>query len=225
MSMRPLSRWIVLLTGIGLVALAPYAASAQTEGAQVRTESASADVEHGHERNAGVFGFLGGAALGLATHESGHLTMDLALGATPHVKAVDFHGIPFFAISPQRAASDRERYAIASAGFWVQHGVSEWVLTRTPDLRFRRAPVAKGLLAFHVGCSLAYAGAALARTGPAERDTRGMAESQHVNERWIAAAVLTPAALDTYRYYHPRQRWAAWASRAAKLSLVLLVLR
>ena len=37
------------------------------------------------------------------------------------------------------------------------------------------APFAKGVLAFNVAASAAYAGAAFARTGPYERDTRGMA--------------------------------------------------
>ena len=55
---------------------------------------------------------------------------------------------------------------ISSAGFWVQHGTNEWLLTRRPNLRRERAPFAKGVLAFNVLASMAYAGAALARTGP-----------------------------------------------------------
>jgi hypothetical protein len=83
----------------------------------------------------------------------------------------------------------------------------------------------KGLLAFNVVSSAAYAGAAFARTGPAERDTRGMAQSAGVDERWIGAMVLAPAVLDAWRYFEPEARWAAWASRAVKIGMVLLVLR
>ncbi len=193
--------------------LAPLATAAESE---------SGDGPRGSH---GVVKFLGGAALGLATHESGHLTMDLALGSDPYFKRVDFEGIPFFAITYRRQVSRRERYVIASAGFWVQHGLSEWLLTSSPDLRSRRAPLAKGFLAFHVGTSLAYAGAAFAHAGPAERDTLGMAEAQRVDERWVGAALLAPAALDTYRYFHPRSRWAPWASRAFKLAFVVLAVR
>jgi hypothetical protein len=46
-----------------------------------------------------------------------------------------------------------------------------------------------------------------------------------VDERWIGALVLAPAALDAYRYYRPGSRWAVWTSRAVKLGLVLLVMR
>jgi hypothetical protein len=151
--------------------------------------------------------------------------MDLALGSNPYVKKVDFEGIPFFAVTYRRDVSRRERYVIASAGFWVQHGLGEWILTRSPDLRLRHAPLAKGFLAFHVGTSVAYAAAAFAHAGPGERDTLGMAESQRVDERWIGAALLAPAGLDVYRYYHPRSRWAPWASRACKLAFVLLAAR
>ena len=37
--------------------------------------------------------------------------------------------------------------------------------------------------------------------------------------------VLVPALLDAYRYFNPDARWAAWASRGAKMGSVLLVLR
>ena len=66
-------------------------------------------------------------------------------------------------------------FVISSAGFWAQHAVSEYLLTRQPALRDEHAPVLKGILAFNVLTSVAYSGAAFARTGPNERDTRGMA--------------------------------------------------
>jgi hypothetical protein len=207
--------------GASLLALVSSLAAAQGEKAEVPPKAAPA--RPGRAVTAAKL--LGGAALGLLVHESGHVTLNLALDADPALKAVDFHGIPFFAITPQRLGSPRGRYAIASAGFWAQHGVTEWLLTRSPDLRTMRAPTAKGLLAFHVGSSLAYAVAAWTHDGPAERDTRSMAESRRIEERWMAVAILAPAALDAYRYYRPRRRWAIWTSRAFKLSLVLLVLR
>ncbi len=178
-----------------------------------------------HKSRVPALQFLGGAALGFATHEGGHLTMDLALGADPYFKKVSGAGIPFFAITYRNPQPPRGRYAIASAGFWVQHGLSEWILTRSPDLRHESAPLAKGVLTFHVACSLVYATGALGNTGPGERDTLGMALSQRVNERWVGVAVLAPAALDTYRYLRPRSRWAPWASRAVKLLLLVAVLR
>ena len=66
---------------------------------------------------------------------------------------------------------------------------------------------------------------AFPRTGPAERDTRGVATSTGVDERVIGALVVGPAALDVYRYFHPKARWAPWVSRAAKLGLLFLVLK
>jgi hypothetical protein len=207
----PVRRLVRTLAWLSAAILAPWAAQA----------GEPAD----HASHDAFWKFTGGAMIGLATHEGGHLTMDLALGSDPYLKKVDFEGIPFFAITYRRDVSPRERYVIASAGFWVQHGISEWLLTRSPDLRARRAPMAKGFLAFHLGTSAAYALAAFARAGPGERDTLGMAESQRLDERWVGAALLAPAALDAYRYYHPRSRWAPWASRAFKLGFVLLAAR
>lgn len=151
--------------------------------------------------------------------------MDIAFDADPRLKRVEFHGIPFVAITHRQGLTSRQELAIASAGFWVQHAGSEWILTRTPALRDRQSPLLKGMLAFNVATSAAYAGAAFARTGPDERDTRGMASASRVDERWVGVMVLGPAALDAWRYFHPEARWAAWASRGAKAGLLLLLLR
>jgi hypothetical protein len=169
--------------------------------------------------------FVAGAALGLAAHEGGHLVFDLALDADPGVRGVNFHGIPFFAITHRQGLSSTEEFLISSAGFWAQHAGSEWLLTRRPRLRYDRAPLAKGLLAFNALASGAYAGAAFVRTGPIERDTRGMAISAAVDERWIGVMVLAPAVFDTWRYFRPGFRPAVWMSRAAKVGGVLLVIR
>jgi hypothetical protein len=167
--------------------------------------------------------FLAGGALALGMHEAGHLIADEAFNAYPGITSVQFGPLPFFAIT-HRVVSPAQEYTIASAGFWVQHATSEWLLTRRPDLRRERAPLAKGVLAFNVLASVAYSGAALAHAGPAERDTRAMALSLGIDERWVGGMLLAPALLDTWRYGHPQSRWAAWMSRAAKAAMVLLVI-
>lgn len=169
--------------------------------------------------------FVAGGALGLAAHEAGHLLFDAIFEADPHLTRVDFHGIPFFAITPRAPLSPREALVVTSAGFWVQHATSEWLLTSRPGLRHESAPLAKGLLAFNVLASVAYGGAALGRTGPMERDTRGIASAARIDERWVGVLVLTPAVFDAIRYFEPDARWAVWVSRAAKLGLVLLLFR
>ena len=73
--------------------------------------------------------------------------------------------------------------------------------------------------------SAGYAIVAFARAGPFERDTRGMAQSIGVDEPAIGAVVLAPAVFDAIRYFKPEARWAKWASRAAKVGSVLLVLK
>jgi hypothetical protein len=167
--------------------------------------------------------FLAGGALGLAMHEGGHLLLDVAFGATPGVKKVSFGPIPFFAIT-HPPVSPRREFAISSAGFWVQEGSNEFFLSRHRNLRHRHAPLMKGAFAFNVLASVAYAGAAFARTGPGERDTRGIAASARVDERWIGGVVLVPAVFDTLRYYKPDTAWLRWAGRASKAGGVLLLL-
>jgi hypothetical protein len=167
---------------------------------------------------------LTGAVLGLAVHEGGHLTFDVLLGAPPGIKRVSYAGIPFFAITHGPVGAPKE-FTISSAGFWAQHASSELLLSRRPRLRSERAPVMKGVLAFNILTSVVYAGAALGRTGPDERDTRGMAASARMGEPWVAPVILTPALLDAIRYLRPESRTARWASRAAKVGGVLLVLR
>lgn len=169
--------------------------------------------------------FLAGGAVALGAHEGGHLLFDVIFQADPALKRVDFHGIPFFAITPEAPLTPRRELVVASAGFWVQHASDEWLLTRRPRLRHERAPFAKGVLAFNVLASAAYAGAALARTGPPERDTRGMASGSRIDERWIGTLILAPAVLDSVRYFNPDAKWAAWTSRAVKVGVVFLVLR
>lgn len=168
--------------------------------------------------------FLAGGALGLGLHEAGHVAAAAASGTDLGLKGVSFGPLPFFAITHEPVPPRRE-YQISSAGFLVQHISSEVLLTRRPGLRLERAPVVKGMLAFNLLASAAYGVAAIARVGPAERDTRGMAAAARVDERWVGALVLVPAALDAVRYFKPDARWAAWASRGAKVAVALLALR
>src|SRR6187200_325784 len=90
--------------------------------------------------------FLGGAAVAFGAHESGHLVFNLLFDADPGIGKVDFHGFPFFAITHRSGLSPKREFTISSAGFWVQHGGSEWLLTRRPNLRREHAPFAKGIL-------------------------------------------------------------------------------
>ena len=172
-----------------------------------------------------VMEFLGGAALAFGSHEGAHLVLNLLFDANPRVDKVDFAGIPFFAISHRADVSPRREYLISSAGFSMQHALDEWLLSRRPRLRDERAPLAKGLLAFNVLASVAYSGAAFARVGPYERDTRAMASSRRIDERWIGALVVAPAVLDAWRYFDRDPAWARWSSRALKVGMVVLVLK
>ena len=168
--------------------------------------------------------FLAGGALGFGLHEGGHLLMASVFGADPGVKRVSFGPIPFFAISHSDTTPGKE-YAISAAGFWLQHASSEWLLSRRPGLRHERAPLAKGVLAFNVLASVAYATAAFGTFGPYERDTRGMADAAAIREPWVGVMILGPAALDTWRYVKPESRWATWTSRALKVGAVVMVVR
>ena len=167
---------------------------------------------------------LGGAA-GLGLHEAGHLVANWAFEEKVVVKKVSYKGIPFFALSHAPDLSPRREYVVSSAGFWTQYLYSEQILTHHPNLKNEESPFRKGMLTFHVVTSLVYAGAALGRTGPIERDTRGMATSRRIDERWIGVMVLAPALLDVYRYFNADARWATWASRGVKMGSVALVLK
>jgi hypothetical protein len=178
------------------------------------------------ESGASKFGkvLLGGAA-GLGLHETGHLIANWAFEEKVVVKKVDYKGIPFFALSHAPDLSPRREYVVSSAGFWAQYLYSEQILTHHPRLKDEASPFRKGMLTFHVVTSFIYSGAALAKTGPVERDTRGMATSRRIDERWIGLMVLAPAVLDMYRYFNADARWAAWASRGVKMGSVALVLK
>ena len=135
------------------------------------------------------------------------------------MKGVSFGPIPFFALTHRSNLAPRREALISGAGFVSQYIFSEAALTRRADGDALSA-FEKGGLAFHVGTSVAYAGAALARYGPFERDTRGIAEATRSDERLIGLLVLAPAAFDTWRYLRPKSRAARWGSRAAKAAFI-----
>ena len=187
-------------------------------------QAASAPAPPPPSRAADVLKFLAGGATGLCAHEAGHLAFDYTFDAGPGVRRVSFGPLPFFAITHD-PLSPRREFTVSSAGFWVQELGNEILLTARPQLRGEHAPMAKGLLAFNVLTSMAYAGAAIAHAGPPERDTRSMAIFLGVDESAVGAMLLAPAVLDAVRYYRPAARWAMWASRGAKVATVLLVMR
>ena len=169
------------MAGIGFVpGIARRPLAALTLVLCVGASSASAQ----DQSAAGTFGkvLLGGAA-GLGLHEGGHLLADWAFEEKVVVKRVDYKGIPFFALTHAHDLSPKREFVVSSAGFWSQFLYSEQILTHHPNLKNERSPFRKGMLTFHVVTSVIYSGAALGKTGPPERDTRGIAESLHINER------------------------------------------
>jgi hypothetical protein len=148
---------------------------------------------------------------------------DVVFDADPGFRRIEFGGIPFFAVTHRPGLSPRREYSISAAGFWVQNGVAESLLTTRPQLRHERAPFAKGLLAWSVASSAVYTVAAVGSFGPPERDTKGMAESLGVREPWVGAMLIVPAVCDIWRYFDPESVWARRLSRASKLGLILVV--
>ena len=208
-----------------ILALSTILLTAGLAGAQQPVTPPETPAATSEQRATSALTFLGGGALALAAHEGGHLLFNGIFDAHPGIKKVSFHGIPFFAITHDAGLSPRREFVIASAGFWVQEATNELILTRRPNLRRERAPLLKGVVAFNVLASASYAGAAFARTGPLERDTRGMAASLRWKEPYVGLLILLPAILDAVRYFDPGARWAVWTSRAAKIGGVVLIAR
>ena len=215
---RAVRAFVMGIQVVAAIALTAEVAAAQDDGGTSTTQSVQSSASA-----AGLF-LLGGATA-FGAHEGGHLLFDAIFDAHPGVTKVSFHGVPFFAITHDAGLSDRQEYVIDTAGFWVQEGTNEWLLHRHPDLRREHEPYLKGAFAFNVLASFAYAGAAFARTGPAERDTRGMAEALHWKEPFVGLLILAPAVLDAIRYYNPSAKWAVWGSRGAKITGFVLVFK
>ena len=174
----------------------------------------------------GTLALLAGAAAGLAIHESGHVISGAAFGAHPRVRSLEGSLIPFFRIAHDHV-SPRKEFVISSAGLWMQYFDAEWLLTARPHLRQEGARFLQGMLAIDLATSTVYSIAAFSRTGPAERDTRSIAESlgrTGAPEPIVGFMVLAPAALDGLRYLRPQARWATWASRGVKVASVMLTM-
>jgi hypothetical protein len=166
--------------------------------------------------------FLAGAAVGFGVHETSHLAFDVAFDAEPRIKGVRFGPIPFFAITHRNGLPARQEAWISGAGFLSQHAVTEVILSRRAPGQTLSA-FGKGALAFHVATSIAYAGAALSKYGPYERDTRGLATATRTDERWVGALVLAPAAFDVWRGLRPDSAAAKWLSRLSKIGYVSFI--
>ena len=216
-------RILPCLVALGLVA-APAAPAAGQDAANDRNESRGQAASEGRDSLRDSIRFFGGFSAGLFLHESAHMATGATLGARPRIDRLSIP-LPFIVVHYDPVSRRRE-FAIASAGFWMQHLVSEWLLTAQPELRRTAAPFRKGLFAFGVGTSALYAVAAMSTTGPRERDTRSLATSlgrDGVPEPAAGALILAPAVLDLFRYYRPHAAWARWTSRALKaLSLGLV---
>ncbi len=206
-----------------LVLLAAFSV-ARLAFAQPTAPAPAEQANQNAHRVADVVSFLVGGVSALGLHESGHLLFDATFDANPRIEHVQFGPFPFFAITHRSDMSPRREFTISSAGFWVQEGTNEWLLVTRPDLRHEHAPFVKGVFAFNVLTSIGYGTVALARAGPFERDTRGMAQIG-VDERAIGLVVIAPAVLDAYRYFRPDSTWAKWASRFVKVGGVLLVVK
>lgn len=164
--------------------------------------------------------FFEGAFAGFLGHETGHLIANWAMGTDPYLKPVHYGPVPFFTIEPGRYLTPHEHAITASAGFNAQNIIDEWLLTSHPNLSRENEPFLKGLASFNFWLTVGYAASAFAGTGPAQRDTKGMADALGWNERWVGAMILVPTALDTYRYKHPNAKWAITASRLSKLAMI-----
>ena len=203
---------LVVATWLCVLAI-PMPASAQTSSS-------------GSSRLSRTVTFLVGGAAGLGIHESGHVIFGAMFGAHPGVRGLHSRPIPFFVITHDEVTR-RKEFVISSAGFWMQHLGSEWLLTARPNIAHEDAPFLKGIFAFNLGASTVYSIAAFAKAGPPERDTRGMAVSlgkDGVPEPYVGLLVLGPAVLDGYRYLRPDAAWAKWTSRGLKIAAVCLTL-
>ena len=138
-----------------------------------------------------------------------------AFGAHPSVKPLHYGPIPFFRID-HNPVSRRKEFVITSAGFWMQHLDSEWILTSRPDLRHESSPLLKGIFGFDLATSAVYSTAAFGRFGPPERDTLGMSTSMGhdgIPEPIIGALILAPRCSTAGAISHPEATWAKWMAR------------
>jgi len=215
----------------------PARASAKSTPLRKR-EKPSYDRPWRHNSKRGRWRAIGIGTAGVATaflaHEFGHVLMNLAYGNVPTFEGLRYGGvIPFFRISPgiycnasgcfyrdgrPFAGGRTGVYLITSAGFNVQHLVSELLLSFDPRLRYHRSPFQKGMLFFNLSLSVGYSLSTWFQVKPPVGDIEGMADASQLNPNWIALMVIIPAGLDLYRFFVPDSKWAPWVSRAAKVT-------
>ncbi len=177
-----------------------------------------------------------GVASAFVAHELGHVLVNLAYGNTPQFESLQYAGfIPFFRISHGMYCNefgcfndDGEPfkggrsgvYLITSAGFNVQHLVSELILSLDRPIRNHRSPMQKGMLFFNLSLSVGYVLSTWFQIKPPVGDIEGMADAAQLNPNWVALMVLIPTGLDLYRYFLPDSKWAPWVSRASKATFL-----
>lgn len=115
-------------------------------------------------------GVLLGDGLGIAFHEGGHLVANWLLGSEPYLRGIQGGGIPFFAVTHSDSLPARHEFIVSSAHMGSVRR-SRMDTTSSPHLRRERAPIKKGILAFHVATSTLYGIASFGKMGPPERDT------------------------------------------------------
>jgi hypothetical protein len=185
--------------------------------------------------------FAAGAATAFFAHETCHVMVNLMLGSHPYFSKVNFHGIPFFSITPSVsclpsgcynqgsgtpwAPGPRGMYAIVSAGYQCQQIGNEIILSTDPNLRYKEAPFRKGVLAFNIALSMGYAIANWVGTEPNAGDSAylDLLTRHHLPPGVIAAAIFMPAIIDAIRFFAP-ESWLPWLSRLSKTALIGLVL-
>src|SRR5687768_9141754 len=93
--------------GVGLLPFAVAVALAVTSSLALAQEAAP---EPPVNRITATASFLAGAFTGLVAHEGGHLLFDVVFDADPTLKRVEFHGIPFFALTHRNELSPRREF-------------------------------------------------------------------------------------------------------------------
>ena len=167
--------------------------------------------------------FLAGGAAGLAMHEAGHRRSPApSFGAHPRVAPARRRARAVLRRSRTTTSRGGREFVISSVRVLdAARRVSEWILTARPEsVATSIAPFLKGVLAFNVGTSVVYSVAAFARSGPPERDTRGMAVSLgHDGDARAGRSARSCSRLrcsTATGICKPESTWAKWTSRGVQ---------
>jgi len=90
-----------------------------------RNFSARTEQSPSTKQSCSACGFVLGVGLGFVVHESGHLLANGVLGNDVYFKKVTAAGLPFFAIAHREVLSQRQEFAVSSAGFLAQFAAVE----------------------------------------------------------------------------------------------------